>query len=106
MMNLMDNAVKYAPPQTPITVTMTLSESAVSIAVHDEGGSISETDCRLLFNRFYRVQKARDRHSGGTGLGLAIAQKITELHHGRIHVQSSRQAGTVFVVTLPLTPSA
>jgi signal transduction histidine kinase len=78
------------------------------VQVHDEGGRIPPEECPFLFERFYRISKARDRHSGGTGLGLAIAQEIAILHGGRITVRSNPQEGTIFTVVLPLEekPSA
>jgi signal transduction histidine kinase len=74
--NLIDNAVKYAPPNTEITVSMQINNGTVLTTVHDAGGNIPETECKLLFNRFYRIEKGRDRDSGGSGLGLAIAREI------------------------------
>lgn len=99
--NLIDNAIKYAPPQTTITVSMDVGPKTISVTVHDEGGSIPEKECDLLFNRFYRISKARDRNSGGSGLGLAIAKEIAVLHSGDIRVESNHESGTRFIVTLP-----
>lgn len=99
--NLIDNAIKYAPPQTTITVSMDVSPETISVTVHDEGGSIPENECDLLFNRFYRISKARNRNSGGSGLGLAIAKEIAVLHSGDIRVESNQESGTRFIVTLP-----
>jgi len=104
--NILDNAIKYGPPGTTITVSMRVEDGVVAITVHDEGGSIPPEECQLLFNRFYRVEKGRDRNSGGSGLGLAIAQGIAALHSGKIHVTSNRQSGTRFVVTLPTVRAA
>ncbi len=99
--NLIDNAIKYAPPKTTISVAMEMQDKSVTITVHDEGGNIPEEECSLLFDRFYRVSKARDRNSGGSGLGLAIAKEIVTQHSGRIHVESNHDIGTHFVVTFP-----
>ncbi|MBE0537717.1 MAG: hypothetical protein IH624_18790 [Phycisphaerae bacterium] len=104
--NLIDNAIKFAPPRTTITVAVQVEHSRVAVRIQDEGGSIPEQECQLLFNRFYRVSKARDRDSGGSGLGLAIAQGIAKLHAGSITVTSNRQDGTTFVVVLPLSDAA
>jgi len=104
--NLIDNAVKYAPPRTTLTVAVQVEHSRVAVRIQDEGGSIPEQECQLLFNRFYRVSKARDRSSGGSGLGLAIAQGIAKLHAGSITVTSNSQNGTIFVVVLPLSDAA
>jgi len=106
--NLIDNALQYGPPGTDITIRMKTDDSFVHVQVHDEGGRIPPEECPFLFERFYRINKARDRHSGGTGLGLAIAQEIAVLHGGRITVRSNPQEGTIFTVVLPLEekPSA
>lgn len=103
--NLVDNAIKYAPAGTTITVTLEIDEKWVKVMIHDEGGNIPEEDCNHLFDRFYRVSKARDRNSGGSGLGLAIAKEIVVQHFGQIRVESNRQKGTCFIVTLPGTES-
>lgn len=99
--NLIDNAIKYAPPKTTISVSMETNDKSVTIMVHDEGGNIPEEECHRLFDRFYRISKARDRNSGGSGLGLAIAKEIVLQHSGRIHVESNHNIGTRFIVTLP-----
>ena len=102
MLNLIDNAVKYAPPKTTITVSVEVHDKTAVITVHDEGGAIPENECRHLFDRFYRVSKARDRNSGGSGLGLAIAKEIAILHSGDITVESNPQNGTRFMVIFPM----
>lgn len=99
--NLIVNAIKYAPPKTTISVSMEANDKSVTIMVRDEGGNIPEEECGLLFDRFYRVSKARDRNSGGSGLGLAIAKEIVIQHSGRIYVESNHDIGTRFVVTFP-----
>jgi heavy metal sensor kinase len=99
--NLIDNAIKYAPPKTTISIAMKTDDNSVTIIVHDEGGNIPQEECSLLFDRFYRISKARDRNSGGSGLGLAIAKEIVLQHAGRIHVESNHDIGTRFVVTFP-----
>ncbi len=102
MLNLIDNAVKYAPPKTTITLSVKIDDEMAVIVVHDEGGGIPEDECSRLFDRFYRVSKARDRNSGGSGLGLAIAKEIAMLHSGNITVESNPQNGTSFVIALPI----
>lgn len=102
VLNLIDNAVQYAPPQTTITLSLEARDGLAVMTVHDEGGGIPEAECGRLFDRFYRVSKARDRHSGGTGLGLAIAKEIATLHGGNITVESTPQTGTRFIVTLEI----
>lgn len=100
--NLIDNAAQYAPSQSTITVNMENDSNNLKITVHDTGGSIPPEECSLIFQRFYRVQKARDRHSGGAGLGLAIAREIAVLHGGDITVRSNLLEGTLFTIVLPL----
>ena len=102
MLNLIDNAVKYGPPKTTITLSVERHDDMAVITVHDEGGTIPKEECGELFERFYRVHKARDRNSGGSGLGLAIAKEIVALHAGTISVESDRQKGTDFIVRLPI----
>jgi signal transduction histidine kinase len=99
--NLLENAVQYGPAGTPITVRLETDNRVIRVHVHDEGGQIPPEDCAHLFDRFYRVHKARDRNSGGTGLGLSIANEIAVLHGGQIVVQSNPQEGTTFTVQLP-----
>lgn len=104
--NLLDNAIQYGPAGTPITIQLKPEDVWIRVHVHDEGGQIPPEECSLLFHRFYRVYKARDRHSGGTGLGLAIAREIAVLHGGDISVRSSPQEGTTFTVRIPRLESA
>ena len=100
--NLIENAIKHGPAGGEIRVSMQTGKEQVAILVHDEGGGIAEEETQLIFERFYRVKKARDRASGGAGLGLAIAREIARRHGGDISVTSSPQSGTEFTVTLPL----
>jgi heavy metal sensor kinase len=99
---LLDNAFKYTP--SPGTVRLSLLQNAgnVTIAVQDSGIGIAEEEQRRIFERFYRVDKARSRAQGGAGLGLAIAHWIVSLHHGSIRVESRPGDGTTFLVELPM----
>ena len=97
-----DNAVKYTPKGGEITFSMAVKENAVSFSIADTGIGISEEDKEKIFDRFYRVDKARSRAMGGNGLGLAIAQEIVRLHGGEIEVESELNKGTTFTVTLPV----
>ncbi len=101
MLILVDNAVKYTPDGGTVTVSLTSAEKdKATFCVADTGIGISKEDQKKIFDRFYRVDKARSREMGGNGLGLAIAQEIVNLHKGEIRVQSEVGKGTKFIVTL------
>ncbi len=98
---LVDNAVKYTPEKGKITLSMMPGERGlVRFSVQDTGIGISEEDQEKIFDRFYRVDKARSREMGGNGLGLAIAQEIVNLHKGSIRVESKQGQGAEFIVEL------
>ncbi|MGI5838216.1 MAG: ATP-binding protein [bacterium] len=99
--NLLDNAVKYAPVGGLAKATIVGSDTDVLIRVRDNGPGIPAKEAARIFNRFYRIDKARPRLTGGTGLGLAIVKQIVELHGGRIAVTSAPEQGTEFMVELP-----
>ncbi len=103
--NLIDNAIKYSPENTTVTVTLTQTLSNAVVTVADQGIGISAEHLPHLFERFYRVDKARSRQAGGTGLGLSIVKQIIDQHGGTIEVKSVENKGTTFTVTLPLTAS-
>lgn len=100
--NLMENAVKYTQPGGKIEVVLARNGKDVVFTVTDNGPGISKESLPHLFERFYRVDKARSRETGGTGLGLAISQQIVALHSGTIRADSEEGKGTVFTVVLPL----
>lgn len=100
---LLDNAVKYSPGKTTITLSAKKREAAVSIVVADEGIGIDKKDLPYIFDRFYRADPSRTKsQTTGYGLGLAIARKIVEEHNGDISVKSISGKGTSFMVRLPL----
>ena len=104
---LVDNAVKYTPEGGKVTVEFRKAEKGkVCLAVSDTGIGISPEDQEKVFDRFYRVDKARSREMGGNGLGLAIAQEIVELHKGTIQIESELGKGTTFLVTLKMKTKA
>lgn len=97
-----DNAIKYSPPKSQITITARKHHRAVQVKISDQGRGISPADLPSIFERFYRAEHSRSREdSGGYGLGLAIAKKITEAHRGHIEVSSVLGKGTSFIVHLP-----
>ncbi len=107
-LNLIDNAIKYTPEGGEVRVRLSStrssggsSERQALLEVSDTGIGISAADIPRIFDRFYRVDKARSRSQGGSGLGLAICRWIVEAHGGRIDVQSRPGAGTTFTVRLP-----
>ncbi len=104
--NLLDNAIKYNRPGGGVTTASALSPdgSAVEISVTDTGIGIPEEDLPRIFERFYRVDKARSRDTGGTGLGLSIVKHIAEVHGGSVAVESEESSGTRFTLRLPLAP--
>jgi len=99
--NLMTNAIKYTPEKGHIRIGIYRDEEEVRIKVRDDGIGISEEDQKKIFERFYRVDKARSRSMGGTGLGLSIARQIVELHDGSIWVESEIGQGSTFWVAFP-----
>ena len=103
--NLIDNALKYSADGTDVTVSLRQSGRQAVLAVSDQGVGISAEDAKHIFDRFYRVDKARSRETGGTGLGLSIVRQLVVLHHGTIDVESTPGRGSTFTVTLPLTQS-
>ena len=102
MMNIISNAIKYTPNGGHITITAGSSESEVWMEVCDDGIGIPEKDRDRIFDRFYRVDKARSRESGGTGLGLSIAREIVQRHHGTIELAPHQGPGTTVRLTLPI----
>ncbi len=102
VVNIVSNSIKYTPNGGQIIMTARNVPEGVCISVQDNGIGIPKEDIPRLFERFYRVDKARSRERGGTGLGLAIAQEIVKLHGGTIEVESEFGKGTKMTVTLPL----
>ncbi len=102
LLNLLDNAVKYTAPGGDVGVALSTQNGSARIVVTDSGIGIPASDRPRIFDRFYRVDKARSRALGGAGLGLSIAKWIVEAHGGTIAVQSAPKQGSEFIVQLPL----
>ena len=100
--NIIDNAIKYTRENGQVIIGITKDKNDAIIAVKDSGIGISEENLKLIFDRFYRVDKARSRETGGSGLGLAIANESIEMIGGKIDVQSIEGEGTTFSVSIPL----
>lgn len=101
LINLIDNAIKYTPAGGHIQVRLDGEGDFVTLLVQDTGIGIMPEDLPRIFERFYRVDKARSRQSGGTGLGLAIVKHIVEAHGGKVMVESQFNHGSTFSFTLP-----
>ncbi|MDR1619670.1 MAG: GHKL domain-containing protein, partial [Clostridiales bacterium] len=99
--NLVDNALKYTEKGS-VSVTLRQDGAFAVVTVRDTGIGIPEESIPRLFERFYRVDKARSRDTGGTGLGLSIVERIVALHGGAIHVESAVGTGATFTLRLPL----
>ncbi|CAB4242490.1 Two-component system, OmpR family, phosphate regulon sensor histidine kinase PhoR [Methylacidimicrobium sp. AP8] len=104
--NLVENAIQYSAPGSPIRIRADAEKEMVSIRVVDQGVGIPAADLPYVFDRFYRVDKTRSREAGGTGLGLSIVKRIVDLHQGRVELQSEPGRGTTVTVTLPAWQAA
>lgn len=100
--NIISNALKYSPQGGTITFRVEKIEDYIQVSVKDEGVGIPKSDLSKIFERFYRVDKARSRKLGGTGLGLAIAKEVVVAHGGRIWAESQERKGTTIYFTLPI----
>ncbi|MBN6036096.1 cell wall metabolism sensor histidine kinase WalK [Amycolatopsis sp. 195334CR] len=99
--NLLENAINYSSPGSPVSVSRRLVDGAVEIAVTDRGIGIEEADQQRVFERFYRADKARSRATGGTGLGLAIVKHVAANHGGDVRLWSSPGTGSTFTLRIP-----
>lgn len=100
--NITDNAIKYTPAGGVVKIVLKKEGEFCRIEISDNGIGIPEDDVNRIFDRFYRVDKARSRESGGTGLGLSIVKDMVELHKGKILVDSKEGEGSTFIIILPL----
>jgi two-component system phosphate regulon sensor histidine kinase PhoR len=103
VVNLIDNEIKYSNPESSISLDIRRTGNDVLIGVEDHGMGIPEKHLPRIFERFYRVDKARSREMGGTGLGLAIVKHIVQAHEGTISVISTPGKGSVFTLHLPVS---
>jgi two-component system, OmpR family, phosphate regulon sensor histidine kinase PhoR len=102
LVNLLDNAINYSREKSDIIISVTLKDQELRISVQDNGIGIPKEHLSRLFERFYRVDKARSRDLGGTGLGLAIVKHIAHAHGGRVSVESTPGKGSTFSLHLPV----
>ncbi|HEN2600168.1 TPA: GHKL domain-containing protein, partial [Streptococcus agalactiae] len=104
--NILNNAVKYSPDGGKITVNLRTTKTQMILSISDQGLGIPKKDLPLIFDRFYRVDKARSRQQGGTGLGLSIAKEIVKQHKGFIWAKSEYGKGSTFTIVLPYDKDA
>ena len=104
--NILNNAIKYSPDGGKITVTMKTTDDQMILSISDQGLGIPKQDLPKIFDRFYRVDRARSRAQGGTGLGLAIAKEIIKQHKGFIWAKSEYGKGSTFTIVLPYDKDA
>ena len=104
--NILNNAIKYSPDGGKITVTMKTTDDQMILSISDQGLGIPKQDLPRIFDRFYRVDRARSRAQGGTGLGLAIAKEIIKQHNGFIWAKSIYGKGSTFTIVLPYDKDA
>ncbi len=100
--NLLENAVKYSDPGSSVQVTGQVNGDDIEMVVRDHGIGIPSRDLERIFERFYRVDQGRSRHSGGTGLGLSIVRHVANNHEGSVTVESREGEGSTFTLKLPL----
>jgi two-component system phosphate regulon sensor histidine kinase PhoR len=105
VVNLLDNAVKYSEPGSPIDLGGAREGGEIVISVQDRGCGIAPQHLPRMFERFYRVDKARSRKAGGTGLGLSIVKHIAQAHRGSVSVESAVGKGSIFRIRLPAAPA-
>jgi len=102
LLNLVENGMKYTPRGGRVTVNLSQTDGWAQMTIRDNGVGIPAEDLPFIFDRFYRVDKARNRSQGGSGLGLAIAKWVAQAHGGDIQVESEVNVGTTFTVVLPV----
>lgn len=100
--NLVDNAIKYTPAMGHVHVVIKVDASTTLLSIKDDGIGIDEANQERIFERFYRVDKARSQSLGGTGLGLAIVKHIVQSHKGSLQLKSKLNQGSTFLIKIPL----
>ena len=105
MTNVLDNAIKYGPVGSTVTISVDREANEGVLAIADEGPGVPAEHRERIFHRFFRLDEARSRDGGGAGLGLAIAKWAVEIHGGRITVNGRRSGGSEFLIHLPLAES-
>jgi two-component system, OmpR family, phosphate regulon sensor histidine kinase PhoR len=103
ILNLIENAEKYAPEDSDVLVTLTADNKNAKFSVSDQGRGVTDQEKARIFNKFYRVGNEETRNTKGTGLGLFIVRHIVDLHNGEVILEDNKPSGAVFKVTLPLS---
>ncbi len=106
LVNLVDNAIKYSGPDKPVEIGACVVDDRIAFVVRDHGIGIPTRDLERIWERFYRVDRARSRDTGGTGLGLAIVRHVAQAHGGEVTVQSREGEGSTFTLYIPLANNA
>jgi signal transduction histidine kinase len=101
---LVDNAVKYSEPDSPIGIAVALVNQEVTVTIESQGDPIPPADCERVFDRFYRAAGSPSRPPG-TGLGLSIVRRIVDAHRGRVWAESGAGGRSIFSIALPATPN-
>jgi signal transduction histidine kinase len=103
-MNLVSNALKYSPPDAPVRIVAERKREHAEISVIDEGIGMTEAECSQVFEKFARADRPEVRKVSGTGLGLYITKSLVEMQHGQVWVHSEPGKGSIFALSLPLSP--
>jgi signal transduction histidine kinase len=103
LINIIDNACKYSPAESPVTVTVQTRADRIVVSVEDSGHGIPVEDRERIFEKIYRGKNGATSRSRGTGLGLAISRGLVEAHGGTIHLACDRNPGTTVIITVPVT---
>ena len=106
LVNLLDNAIKYSGAEQPVEIGACVADDRIAFVVRDHGIGIPTRDIERIWERFYRVDRARSRDTGGTGLGLAIVRHVAQAHGGEVTVQSREGEGSIFTLYIPLANGA
>jgi signal transduction histidine kinase len=101
--NLLENALRFTPPQGKITLRASVEDRTIKVSVSDTGSGIDKADLPLVFDHFYKADKSRQRSHGGAGIGLALVKNYVELHGGRVWVDSEAGKGSAFYFTIPVS---
>jgi signal transduction histidine kinase len=106
MENLLENAVKYGTPKTPITVSLKRGKTAIKLIVHNQGSPIAENEIPFLFEQYRRSKRASEGTKTGWGLGLTLVKGVVDAHKGKVRIESVEGKGTSFILEIPFVRTA